>query len=520
MKKFVFAFVLALACLCLVSAPTLKAQDSDTISIRDATEFNAYQMAITQTDPKAKATSLESFLTAYTQSVAKKDVLDRLIDAYQQLGDADHALSAATRLLQVDPNYMKAIVMSVMIKRSQCLKTFDPQTCDDAGALGRKGLATPKSAGASDADWKKLTAGTYPIFHSAIALGDIWSKKDIKAGIEEYRQELMLFPPEATTSGLGLGDTLQIAEAYVKLTPPDAVNAVWFYARALNYVPDNYKAATEKKLDYWYKKYHGAMDGLDAIKAQAAATLFPPGGTPAIKPAATPPEIAHGVVATTPNLASLNLGDKEYILANGVKEDAEKLWAVMKDQSTPVPGTVIEATTSGLKVAVTVAAKTADFAVALKTPVACGDVPGAGATIKQVKDFILANGAAEGTDKIEALSPDYKKPVTKMTVEGTVSVIKIAVTDDAKSAKTADFIVNLKAPVACKEVLSVGSDYGLQSKGQAELDGTYDTYTQVPATATTAQSAQIVLRDGIVQAEKKKPVPAHKPSPAHHTAAR
>jgi tetratricopeptide (TPR) repeat protein len=441
MKKFVFAVVLALACICLVPAHTMKAQDSDTISIKDPAEFNSYQMATTQSDPRAKASALESFLQAYPQSVVKKAVLDLLIDTYQGIGDADKALSAASRLLQVDPNNMKAIVISVMIKKSQCGKTGDAQTCDDAGALARKGLVTPKPAGTADGDWKKLTGGTYPIFHSALALDQIVSKKDFKAGVDEYRQELMLFPPEATKSGLGLGDTLQIAEAYVKLTPPDAVNAVWFYARALNFAPDSYKAVIEKKLDYWYKKYHGAMDGLDDIKTQAAATVFPP-GTLVIKAAATPAEIAHGVVATTPDLKVLNLGDKEFILAAGAKEDADKLWAVLKDQVTPVPGIVIEAT---------------------------------------------------------------------------ASVIKVAVTDDAKDAKVADFIVNLKTPLAEKDIPVAGFAFGLQSKGQAELDGTYDNYTQVPATATTAQSAQIALRDGIVQAEKKKPVP-HKPPAGHHTA--
>ena len=517
MKKFVFAFVLALVYICLVSSPTLKAQDSDTISIKDPTEFNAYQMATTQNDPKIKASALEGFLQTYPQSVVKKAVLDLLIDTYQGIGDADKALGAASRLLQVDPNNMKAIFISVVIKKSQCGRTGDAQTCDDAAALSRKGLVTPKPAGTSDGDWKKLTGGTYPIFHSALALDQIVSKKDVKAGIEEYRQELMLFPPEATKSGPGLGDTLQIAEAYAKLTPPDAVNAVWFYARALNYAPDSIKPAIEKKLNYWYKKYHGAMDGLGDIKTQAAVTVFPP-GTLVIKAAATPAEIAHGVVATTPNLTSLNLGDKEYILANGVKEDAERLWAVMKGQATPVPGTVIEAPTSGLKVAVTQGVKTADFTVSLKTPISCNDVPGAGTPIKQLKDYILANGVTADTDKIEALSPEYTKPVTKIVVEGTVSVIKIAVTDEAKDAKISDFIVNMKTPVACKEVQAAGYAFGLQSKGQAELDGTYDTYTQVSATATTAQSAQIVLREGIVQVEKKKPVPVHKPAPGHHPA--
>jgi tetratricopeptide (TPR) repeat protein len=442
MKKFVFASVLAAASICLVSAPTLKAQDSDTISIKDATEFNAYQMAITQADLKLKASALENFLTTYPQSVVKKAVLDLLIDTYQQIGDADKALGAASRLLQVDPNNMKAIVISVMIKKSQCGKTSDGQTCDDAGALARKGLVTPKPAGTTDADWKKLTGGTYPIFHSALALDQILSKKDVKAGIEEYRQELMLFPPQATTSGLGLGDTLQIAEAYVRLTPPDAVNAVWFYARALNFAPDSYKAAIEKKLDYWYKKYHGAMDGLDDIKTQAAATVFPPGAYMP-KPAPTPAEKIHAILEATPDPSKLALADKELVLAYGSKEDADRVWAVMKDQATPVPGVVIEAS---------------------------------------------------------------------------ATVIKVAVTGDAKDSKVPDFIVNLKTPLADKDIPAAGFEYGLQSKGQAELDGSYDNYTQVPATATTAQSAQIALRDGIVQPEKKKPVPAHKPSAAHHTA--
>ena len=58
------------------------------------------------------------------------------------------------------------------------------------------------------------------------------AKKDYKAAIDEYRKGLMLFPADQTKSGTGLVDTLNLAEVYVKLTPPDMVNAVWFYARA------------------------------------------------------------------------------------------------------------------------------------------------------------------------------------------------------------------------------------------------------------------------------------------------
>jgi hypothetical protein len=452
MKKFVFASVMALASISLVSAPTLRAQDSDQITIKDPAEFNAYQMAITQSDPKAKAAALETFLQTYPQSVVKSDVLDRLVDTYQQLAaqakdaqsaaDAnDHTVSAASRLLQVDPNNMKAIYVSVDIKRKQCQKTQDSQTCDDAAALANKGLSTPKPAKTSDAEWKSQAAAVYPVFHSAKALDDILSRKDVKAGVDEYKQELMLFSPEATTvPGLGLSDTLNLAEAYVKETPPDAVNAVWFYARALNFAPASFKPAIEKKLDYWYNKYHGGLDGLDDLKAKSAATVFPSNFD--LKPAPTQAEKIHTILLNTPDLKTLALADKELVLAFGSKEDADKLWALMKDQATPVPGVVIEAT---------------------------------------------------------------------------ASVIKLAVTADAKEAKVPDFIVNLKTPLAEKAIPAAGFEFGIQPK--AELDGTYDTYTQVPATATTAQSAQIVLRDGVIVPEKKKPVPAHKPAAGHPAAA-
>ena len=381
-------------------------------------------------------------MKAYPQSVVKSAVLDSLIDTYQGLQDADNTLSAASRLLQVDPSNMKAIFMSVLIKKSQCQKTSDPQTCDDAGVLAQKGLSAMRPAGTSDAEWKKLTGGTYPVFHSAIALDDIVSKKDIKGGISEYRTELMLYAPEQTTTwpSQGLWDTLQLAEAYTKSDSPDhLVQAVWFYARAWNYATP-IKAQIEKKMDYYYQKYHGNLDGLSDVKTQAAATLFPP-GTFLISAAPTPAELAHKAIVETPDLSKMALVDTEFILANGAKEDTDKLWAVLQNQVTPVPGIVIDAS---------------------------------------------------------------------------ASVIKVAVTQDAKDNKYADFIVNMKKPLADKDIPAVGFEYKIPPA--TTLVGTYDTFTQVPATATLAQTAQIVLRDGEIQLEKKKPAPAHKPAAGHHPA--
>ena len=525
MKKLVLASAMALASVGLVSAPALCAQGSDQITIQNPAEFNAYQQATSQTDPTAKASALEEFLKTYPQTVVKKNVLEDLMGAYQQLSKVDELLSAGSRLLQVDPNNMHAIYISAALKKSQCLKTSEAQVCDDAAALAQKGLALPKPEGSSDADWKKITDATYPVFHSAIALDYVNSKKDYKSAIEEYKKELMMMAPQQTQTGQGWVDTLQLAETYAKPGPSrDEIQAVWFYARAWNFAPPALKAQVEPRLEYWYKHYHGGLDGLDAIKSSAAGSLFKP-DTVEMKPAPKPDEIVHNVLAATADLKTLNLEDKEFILANGSKDDAQKLWTVLQNHQTPVPGVVMEASASVLKITATstvATAKPKDYVVKLATPAACAAVPAppsATAGVKAMQDYITANANQGDLASISDIMGDAAK-IKKLEIAPGVGTIKVAVTQDAKDNKAADFIVNLKEPLSCKEVPAAGFEYKLQPAD--ELDATYDTYTPVAATATRSATAQIVLRDGFVQAEKKSAPkrPAAKPTAGRRPAAR
>ncbi|MGD0911294.1 MAG: hypothetical protein ABR928_05320 [Terracidiphilus sp.] len=536
MKKLVFASAMALAVICLARAPQLPAQapaqDAGQVSL-PADQYNAYQNATTQTDPKAKAAALASFLQTYPQTPIKKTILDQLIDAYQQARMVPEALDAASQMLKVDPNNLKAIFISVYIETSQCKSAVDPQTgdlkdpqpCDNASILAQKGLAATKPSDTDDATWKNITGAAFPVFHSAIALDDVLVKKDYAAAVDEYTKELMLYPPDACAKpGPCLVDTLNLAEALAKPGPQkDVVKAIWFYARAWDFAPAQFKPQIEPKLDYWYKRFHGTLDGdpaitqqINAIKTQAQSSLFPPAGF-TIAPAPTPADLAHhAYVSGDPKLLSLE--DKEYILANGSDADANGLWALLKGQQSPVPGAVITAQATVLKVTVstTAAAKPKDYLVKLTTPADCDKVPEAPSElhVKEAQAYILANGAKTDTDAIDALT-DSPAKIHKIEVVPAVAAIDVAVTQDAKDNKTADFIVNLKEPASCKDVPAAGSTLGLQPA--TELDATYSNFTKVPAANGRDASAQIVLSDGFLQLEKK--AAPHKPSPAHHAAA-
>ena len=131
-----------------------------------------------------------------------------------------------------------------------------------------------------------------------------------------------------------------------RATPGIEVKAIWFFARAWDFAPPAYKAQIEPQLEYWYKRYHGTLDGdaaiksqIGAIEAQAQATLFPPADF-TVAPAPTP---ENWRITPTPAAIRklLGLEDKEYILANGSDADANGLWALLKGQQTPVPGIVI-----------------------------------------------------------------------------------------------------------------------------------------------------------------------------------
>jgi hypothetical protein len=401
MKKVVFASLLAAATGtgAFYAAPPVFAQAApagqpNQITIKDQAEYNDYSNAISQSAPAAKAAAIESFLQKYPNSVVKQDMLEQLMAAYQQTGDLNKTVDAANRLLQVDPNNLRALALSVYIEKGQAAQKTSPADAqpilDKAAQQSQTGLVAPKPPALSDADYQKLKAATTPIFESAIALDDE-NKKDYAGAIEAFKKELDSYSdPTQTTVMPALNDTYLLGQAYTQLTPPDYPNAVWYLTRAAHFAPAQAQPTIEKAAEYYYKKYHGSMDGFPDIQTQVQTSLHPPD---TYKPTAAPPppspaDQAATLVSTTPDLKTLGLSDKEFVLFNGKPEDAEKVWATLKGISAEIPGKVISATADSVQLAVTednVQANKADFTVSMKEPLKT--IPAIGSQVTYIATF-------------------------------------------------------------------------------------------------------------------------------------
>jgi hypothetical protein len=392
MKKVVFASLLAVATSAICLPPAARAQEqasqSSQITIKDPAEYNAYTSAIGQSTPAAKASAIESFLQQYPNSVVKAEMLEQLVGAYQATGDTAKTYDAAKRLLQVDPNNLRALIFVVYVEKQQA--GGDQAKLDEAAALAQRGQNATKPANMSDADFQKLKVLAAPIFGNVIGADDI-SKKDYKDAITTYLAELHAMDASQTTQGIALADTYALGNAYVQQDPKDLVNGIWYLTRAAQYLQEPYKSNVEKAAEYWYKKYHGSMDGFDQIKQLAHDNLFPPDSYKPVPapPPPSPQELAHNAVVSTPDLdKGLALADKEFVLANGTPEDAQKVWAVLQGKTTEVPGTVIQATPDSVQLAVSEDAKEsqkADFTINMKSSLK--EVPAVGTQATFIATF-------------------------------------------------------------------------------------------------------------------------------------
>jgi len=292
--------------------------------IKDPAEYNAYVGAIQQTDPNAKISGLEAFVTQYPNSVMKEDALEALMGAYQQTNNAAKMGDAAQRVLQVNPNNVRALALLTYSK------TAAGQMAD-AKQYGQKGLDALKTLtkpdGMSDADFATFKNQLTAIFDRGVGLAALGEKDyptaetDLRAAVEASPNDINVIYP--------------LAMAYLQANPPDNLNGLWFIARAANLAPTPQgQQQIEKYGKAKYVKYHGSDQGWSDLMAQTKTTALPPPDLATKITQYVPPSLADQAADLVKNkkVEEMSFAEWQLVLSEGKPEDQEKVWSVLKDK--------------------------------------------------------------------------------------------------------------------------------------------------------------------------------------------
>jgi tetratricopeptide (TPR) repeat protein len=316
--------------------------------IKDPSEYNAYVGAVQQQDVNAKISGLEAFLTQYPNSVMKEDALELLMTSYQQAGNQAKVIEAANRVLQANPNNVRALVLLAYNERAG-------QKWADAKQHAERGLQAipnmPKPDSVSDADFAKQKTQFSALLNSIAGFSAL-QVKDYPAAQKNLRAAVEADPNN-------LENIYPLALSYLSATPSDDVNGLFFIARAANLISDAKAKGDVTKFGHSrYVKYHGSEDGWNELLAQTASTqLPPPGFTIAQYVPPTPAQQAHDLVKdkTPDQVKKLSFAEWELVLSAGAPEDQEKVWSVIKGVPLQMGGgRVISASPTKLQLAASV----------------------------------------------------------------------------------------------------------------------------------------------------------------------
>ncbi len=334
------------------------AQPQQKKEIKDPAEYNAYMAAMEIKDPSqaaAKANALEQFIAQYPNSVVKDDALEQLMGAYQQAGNAAKAQDAAVRVLKVNPNNVRALLVLAYSKR---LSAQSGNAADAPLALqyGQQGLqALPgytKPEGVSDADFQKFKAVAAQVFNGAVGIGAL-NAKDYPTA-EKYLQTALDMEVSANPNDTDAWlNAYPLATAYCSAKPINPVG-LWYGARAVNLTKANAAVNTpiSQYVQHCYKYYHGDIDGWDQILAQAVTQPNPPANIQdLIKPAPTPAEQVEKIAAKPPK--EMSFDDWKLIFTYGKPETVDRVWNSIKGTPLAFQATVVQAEKERLFLAAT-----------------------------------------------------------------------------------------------------------------------------------------------------------------------
>jgi tetratricopeptide (TPR) repeat protein len=239
------ASLLLLAALSLSCTPPAPAQDAAAPGAAQPgytmAEYNSFQAAAAEKNPASQIKLLDDFVAKYPASKLLNYIYPLYYKNYYAQKNYPKAIEYADKMLAMgdkispaeryDAHYVRAYAFNA-------IQNPDPETAKAARAAALAGLKVldqlPKPEGEDDAKFAAEKKQSLIVFNGTAATAGM-AAKDYAGAIESYKAVLALAPDDLVSN-------YKLGQAYMATTPPQPLDAIWYFARAATS-----KTATEQQ---------------------------------------------------------------------------------------------------------------------------------------------------------------------------------------------------------------------------------------------------------------------------------
>src|SRR5258708_25954318 len=260
-KAMGIALVVAL-CLIFGSSSSLRAQA--TAAAQDSTgakappytlvEYNAEQACAAEKAPATQVKCLDDFVSKYPNSALLVYVYPLYVNAYNQQKNPQKVIEFADKLVALGDKAEAVIRYQMLYARalaytsmSQAEQTAGAAKAREAALHGLKTLdEVKKPDNVSDEDFKKQKQQPMILFNYTAANAAMLAK-DYSGAVGSFKVVLALNPDDLSTN-------YNLGRAYMAMTPPQQMDAFWYFAKSVTS-----KGATQAQADNAKKSLTGLV---------------------------------------------------------------------------------------------------------------------------------------------------------------------------------------------------------------------------------------------------------------------
>lgn len=197
-------------------------------------EYNSYQACAADKNPASQIKCLDDFVSKYPSSALLNFVYPLYIQDYSQSKNYQKVMEFADKMVALGDKIDAAAKFNALYSRALAYAAVIPtdkegalaKPARDAAILGLKTLNdVKKPENVADDAWTGQKK-TFTVFLNGIAAQASLATKDFQGAVSYYKAILAINPDDAVSD-------YQLGQAYLKMTPPQQMDAFWSFARAV-----------------------------------------------------------------------------------------------------------------------------------------------------------------------------------------------------------------------------------------------------------------------------------------------